>query len=173
MNETLIGSILPGVMYKHLLDIINEEPVRKLILNRFHDKFDYVWLTFYGDVVVAVEVEGEAVFILQEGVFRYRKYINKKDSSFIGLKEYFNKEFFVLSIISDLYEIQEDFLWKSYIDFPIYILEPLISCSDEDKSLVLFDNSLSEKYLNDLYNNLLLYYSLVKENYDYLDLIQS
>lgn len=105
MNEIMLGHILSNVIYKRLLDIINEEPIRKLILDRFHDKFDYVWLTLYGDVVVSVEIEGEAIFILQEGIFRYRKYIKDNNSSFISLNEYLNKEFFDLSIITDLYII--------------------------------------------------------------------
>lgn len=65
MNEILLGHILPNLIYKRLLDMVNEDPIRKLILDRFHDKFDYVWLTLYGDVVVSVEIEGEAIFIIK------------------------------------------------------------------------------------------------------------
>ena len=92
---------------------------------------------------------------------------------FTSLNEYLNKEFFDLSIITDLYIIQDNFTGTSHMNFPTYTLEPLISCSDDDKSLVLLDNNLSEKYLNELYNNLLSYYSLLKENNIYLNSIQS
>lgn len=173
MNKMLIGNIMPNIIYKHLLDDLNKEPIRKFILDKFSSKFNYVWLTLYGDIVTAVEIENEAVFILQEGVFRYRTYIGKKPSSYISLKEYLSKEYFNLSISTDLYEIQENFSGKTQVNFPIYVLEPLISCSDDDNSLVILDHNLSEKYLNELYTNLLLYYSLVKENNTYLDLIQS
>lgn len=172
MNKIVIEDIMPNIIYKHLLDILNKEPERKIILDKFSSKFDYVWLTLYGDIVVAVEIENEAVFILQEGVFRYKKYIGKKPLSYISLKEYLSKEYFNLSIAMDLYLNQENFLDKTQINFPMYKLETLIGYS-KDKSLIILDHSLSEKYLNELYDNLISYYSLVKENNSYIDLVQS
>ena len=173
MNNMLLGNMMPNVIYKRLLDNLNKEPIRKHIVDKFHSKFNHVWLTLYGDIIVAVEIEHEAIFILQEGVFRYRKYINNIASAHISLNEYLSNEYIYMSISTDVYTMQDIVSEHTQVNFPIYTLEPLIICSDDDKPLSILDNNLSTAYLNELYTELLSYYSLVKENNKYLDLIQS
>lgn len=175
MNRFLNFNFFENMMYKNLLDILNTDPVREYILSEFKKKFTYVWISFYGDIIVAVEVNSEVIFISQEGVFRYAKYLNGEKIDYINLNEYFSKQYVYMSITLDMYlsnENNENIISNGLSSF-YYVLEPLISYDFENSNKVtLQDKSLSEIYLYKLNNYLQSYYSLVQNQMDFLAEIQ-
>ena len=151
------SEFLCNSMYKHLLDLCNEDISRKKIISIFKNKFSNVWLTLYNDVIVANEVNSEAVFISQTGIYRYL-YIPEK--RYISISEYFKKEYLSMAITMDLYKST----FESYIeDSKNFYLEPLVLYIDDrgESSIEITDRNLSEEYLLSLLDSLNLYHSII------------
>lgn len=150
MVENFTAELMCNLIYKRNLDTLNQDPIRKDIINIFKEEFENVWFTAYDDLIVAVEMDSEAVFICQAGIFRY---YNGLTNSYLSLSEYFKNEYASISIVIDIYSSDEN-------PSP-YNLIPLILMLD-DGSISITDKDLSELYLTKLLDNLSVYLSLIK-----------
>lgn len=152
------AEFLCNALYKNLLDSYNNKEPRKNIISMFEKRFSHVWFTNYDDVIVAEEILGEAIFISQEGIYRY---MDLTEGKYIDITTYMENEYFSLAIVTDLYSVKGD---TSYIpESSRYSLEPMLDFNDNDKSsLRLIDNIFSEEFLTKLYKSLSSYHSIIK-----------
>lgn len=141
---------LCNMLFNNLLDIYNDEPTRLDIISFFLEKFDYVRLTLYDDIIVFCEIDSQAVFISQLGVFRYKDTLTKQ---YLSVNKYLSMEHYFTSIVLDIYATEEYDEKKSP-----YKLKQLIGFNDNSKSgLEFLDNTLTTTYLNSLLEYLSLY----------------
>ena len=156
------SELLCNMVFKHMMDIYNEQPSRLGIIDMFKKKFNNVRLTLYDDIIVCCEIESDAIFISQLGVFRYFK---TESDSYMSLSEYLKLEYFSLSIYMDIY----DNLSESRETKHKYKLIPLIwqNTKNNESTLELTDKTLSVEYLNLLHKKLSLYYLVLNESKAY------
>lgn len=158
VNTSANSEFLCNIMFKHKMDVYNEDTIRQNIINVFKEEFSNVWFTIYDDIVVCCEIDSEAIFISQAGVFRY---LFIPDEKYLTIEEYFKKEYFTVSIVMDIYDNKES---ETYTEGALdYRLVPLISFIDyngEAKPRIT-DKNLSESFLGVLLEKLSLFYSTI------------
>lgn len=159
MNSSANSEFLCNIMFKHKMDVYNEDTVRQNIINIFKEEFPNVWFTIYDDIIVCCEIDSEAIFISQAGVFRYLFIPEKR---YLTVEEYLKKEYFTVSIAMDIYDNKES---ETYIESALdYRLVPLISFLDEngDAKPYIVDKNLPASFLGVLLEKLSLFYSTVE-----------
>lgn len=147
---------LCNMIFKSMLDAYNNEPNRQGIINLFSKEFENVRLTQYDDVIVFLEIENQVVFISQLGIFRY---FNIVEEEYLSLKDYISIEYFKIAISMDMYCIESDI---SNDTSPLrYRVVPLLG-QNKDGNLTISDLSLKNDFLNNLYESMSLYNSVLK-----------
>lgn len=147
---------LCNMIFQSMLDLYNREPTRLELINLFSREFKNVRLTLYDDLIVFVEIKGQAIFISQLGIFRYFNISNKE---YLSIDDYLSLEYFKIAISMDIYCDESDI--NNVDSNSNYRIVPLI-IQDEAGSFKIQGTTQDSIFLQSLYNSLSLYNSVLK-----------